>query len=73
MTSTYNLLCFLGGHVEGDSCLVFYISEKLIAYYFKDKSFKKLCDLKLRPCDFDSLRLSPWFAVHSCKETIYHV
>ncbi|KAI8018802.1 F-box protein [Camellia lanceoleosa] len=73
MTYNYNMLCFLGGDDEGDSCLVFYVPGKVIAYSFKDKIFKKLCDLKLRPCDFDSLRLSPWFAVHSCVETIYNV
>ncbi|XP_028060856.1 F-box protein At5g07610-like [Camellia sinensis] len=72
-TYNYNMLCFLGGDDEGDSCLVFYVPGKVIAYSFKDKIFKKLCDLKLRPCDFDSLRLSPWFAVHSCVETIYNV
>ncbi|CAL5359206.1 unnamed protein product [Camellia sinensis] len=73
MTYKYNMLCFLGGDDEGDSCLVFYVPRKVIAYSFKDKIFKKLCDLKLRPCDFQSLRLSPWFAVHSCVETIYNV
>ncbi|CAL5321991.1 unnamed protein product [Camellia sinensis] len=72
-TYNYNMLCFLGGDDEGDSCLVFYVPGKVIAYSFKDKIFKKLCDLKQRPCDFDSLRLSPWFAVHSCVETINNV
>ncbi|CAL5328575.1 unnamed protein product [Camellia sinensis] len=46
-----DVLCFLGSEVGGDLCLMLYIPFKVISYNFKDRSFRKVCDLKLLPAD----------------------
>ncbi|KAL7224776.1 hypothetical protein ACSBR1_026123 [Camellia fascicularis] len=51
-----DVLCLVGGEVEGDSCLILYIPGKVISYKFKDRSFRKVCNLELLPLDYDSHR-----------------
>ncbi|CAL5376347.1 unnamed protein product [Camellia sinensis] len=67
------VLCFLGGEVEGDLCLILYIPCKVISYNFKDRSFRKICNLKLSREDISNLRGFPSYTVHPCMETIFHV
>ncbi|CAL5328224.1 unnamed protein product [Camellia sinensis] len=69
----FNVLCFLGGEVEGDSCLILYIPCKVISYNFKDKSFRKICNLTLSREDISNLRGCPWSTIHPCMETMFHV
>ncbi|CAL5376676.1 unnamed protein product [Camellia sinensis] len=70
---TFNVLCFLAGDLEGDSCLVLYVPGKVISYNFKDETFRKICDLNLSLGDIDYVRVRPWFTVHPCIETIFRV
>ncbi|GMP35871.1 hypothetical protein CsSME_00008168 [Camellia sinensis var. sinensis] len=69
----FNVLCFLGGEVEGDLCLILYIPSKVISYNFKDRSFRKICNLKLSREDISNLQGFPSYTVHPCMETIFHV
>ncbi|THG04552.1 F-box protein At5g07610-like [Camellia sinensis] len=73
ITYEVEVLCFLGGEVEGDSCLIFYLSCQVISYNFKDRSFRKVCNLKLRPCDIDNIQMRPSAFIHPCMETIFNV
>ncbi|KAL7193450.1 hypothetical protein ACSBR2_025126 [Camellia fascicularis] len=69
----FNVLCFLGGEVEGDLCLILYIPCKVISYNFKDRSFRKICNLKLSHEDISNLQGFSSYTVHPCMETIFHV
>ncbi|KAI8018532.1 F-box protein [Camellia lanceoleosa] len=69
----FNVLCFLGGEVEGDLCLILYIPCKVISYNFKDRSFRKICNLELSREDIGNLRGFSSYTVHPCMETIFHV
>ncbi|GMP36604.1 hypothetical protein CsSME_00008678 [Camellia sinensis var. sinensis] len=67
------VLCFLGGEIEGNLCLIFYLSCQVISYNFKDRSFRKVCNLKLRPYDIENIQMCPSAFIHPCMETIFDV
>ncbi|KAI8017850.1 F-box protein [Camellia lanceoleosa] len=68
-----DMLCLVGGEVERDSCLILYIASKVISYKFKDRSFRKVCNLELLLLDYDSIRHRPWFTIYPSRETPFHV
>ncbi|XP_052181876.1 F-box protein At5g07610-like [Diospyros lotus] len=70
LSSPYFLLCFVGGEVEGELCMILYIAGQVVYYNIAHRSFRKVCDLHLRDCDFDLIVLRPWMTIHRCMETL---